>query len=335
MHLGLPAVDEANRDGACCNAVARVLLSRTVMRTDFVICFLVSCFALACGREKPADIDTGPRGADGAAGTASDGADGGGAGSSTEASSHNDGTLVLLAVGGPPGEVSAAVDTPQTGGQGASCNSGPLDGACQLTSCQLTGTTATAMAGYDDFGPISVAVGATTVLLTYDQFGYSTGIFPSSITLGAGGTMRFHGGNGASVPTFDVTATIPDLAVFTSPAPAPDGGAVSIDSSQDLSVTWSPISIGQAQFRLNAYTAAASPSGLSAGTAISVACTFEGTSGSGIVPHALLSSVKGMSATATVSSGLVATTVVDGLTIVIRSSQSSPTNGRDFDVTVQ
>jgi hypothetical protein len=192
------------------------------------------------------------------------------------------------------------------------------------------------MMGYDDFGPISAAVGATAVLLTYDQYGYSTGTFPSVIALATGGTMRFHGGNGASVPTFDVSATIPGQAVLTSPGPAPDGGAVSIDSSQDLSVIWSPISFGQIQFRLNAFApGAALPNGFPGGTAISLACTFEGASGVGVVPQSLLSSLKGLSAIATLSAGLETTTVVDGLTIVIRSSQYSPTNGGGFDVAVQ
>jgi hypothetical protein len=177
------------------------------------------------------------------------------------------------------------------------------------------------------------SVGTTTVPLTYNGIGYGAVYFPSSVTLGAGGTMTFHGGNGVHVPTFDVSATIPGLAVITSPVPTTDGGAAIIDSSEDLSVTWLPISIGQIHFGLSGGTA------LPGGVAISVACTFEGGSGSGVVPHKLLASLKEMSGTtptyAGLSSELDGTTVVDGLTIVTQSYQNVPTAGRDFNVTLQ
>jgi hypothetical protein len=180
---------------------------------------------------------------------------------------------------------------------------------------------------------MSASVGTTTVALTYDGTGYGTVYFPSSITLGTGGTMTFRGGNGAGVPTFDVSATIPGLAVITSPVPTTDGGAAIIDTSQDLSVTWLPISIGQIHFGLNGGTY--SPGGV----AISVACTFEGASASGTVPHTLLASMKEMSDAGPtyggLSSELEATTVVDGLTIVTQSFQDSPTTDRDFNVTFQ
>jgi hypothetical protein len=180
---------------------------------------------------------------------------------------------------------------------------------------------------------MSASVGTTTVPLTYDGVGYGTVYFPPSITLGMGGTMRFLGGNGAGVPTFDVSATIPGLAVITSPVPTTDGGAAIIDTSQDLSVTWLPISIGQVQFQLNGGSSSVG------GVAISIACAFEGASGAGVVPHALLSSLKEMSGAsptyAGLSSELDATTVVDGLTIVTQSFQNSPTTARDFYVTLQ
>lgn len=145
--------------------------------------------------------------------------------------------------------------------------------------------------------------------------------------------MTFRGGNGAGVPTFEVSATIPGLAVITSPVPTTDGGAATIDTSQDLAVTWLPISIGQIHFQLKG------GSSLPGGVAISVACTFDGVSGAGVVPQALLSSLMAMSGTgptyAGLSSELEATTVVDGLTIVTQSYQNSPTAGRDFNVTLQ
>jgi hypothetical protein len=145
--------------------------------------------------------------------------------------------------------------------------------------------------------------------------------------------MTFHGGNAAGIPTFDVSATIPGLAVITSPVPTTDGGAAIIGTSEDLSVTWLPIAIGQIHFRLDVGDS------LPGGIAIAVACTFEGTSGAGVVPHALLSSLKEMSASgpayAGLSSELDATTAVDGLTITTRSYQNSMTTNRVFNVTLQ
>jgi hypothetical protein len=144
--------------------------------------------------------------------------------------------------------------------------------------------------------------------------------------------MTFHGGNGADVPTFDVSATIPGLAVITSPVPTTAGGATMIDTSQDLSVSWLPIAIGQIHFGLHG------GSSLPGGRAISVACTFEGGSGSGTVPHTLLSSLKAMSDTTPpygeLTSELDEATVVDGLTIATQSYQNTRTAGR-FDVTLQ
>ncbi len=186
--------------------------------------------------------------------------------------------------------------------------------------------------GYGNFGPMFASVGTATVPLSYNGTGYGTVYFPSSITLGTGGIMTFRGGDGAGVPTFDVSATIPGLAVITSPVPTTDGGAV-IDTSQDLSVTWLPISIGQVHFQLNGGDSRPG------GVAISVACTFEGASGAGVVPHTLLSSLNEMSGSgptyAGVSSELEATTVVHGLTIVTQSYQNSTTANRDFNVTLE
>jgi hypothetical protein len=242
------------------------------------------------------------------------------------------GAITLIASGGPSGSVTAdvAFDEPGVGPQ-LTC-AAPLNaGGCQLTSCQVGGIGDPGM-GYGDFGTMSATVGTTTVLLTYNGFGYPTVGFPASIALGTGGVMTFHGGNGASLPTFDVSATIPDLAVITSPV-ASNGGAVIIDTTQDLSVTWMPIAIGQIHFQIEN----GAPSG--GNVELAVRCTFEGASGSGVVSQTLLSALKAMSATipltAVLTSELDATTVVDGLTIVTKSYQSSPTTGHGFDVTLQ
>jgi len=187
--------------------------------------------------------------------------------------------------------------------------------------------------GYGNFGPMSASAGTATVAITYNRFGYGTVYFPSSITLGTGDTMTFHGGGGAGVPRFDVSATIPSLGVITSPAPTTDGDAAIIDTSQDLSVTWLPMSIGQVRFQLDGGTH--TPGGV----AISITCTFEGAPGSGVVRQALLSSLREMSGTsptyARLSSELEATTLVDVVTIVTQSYQNSPTDGRAFNVTLK
>jgi hypothetical protein len=171
------------------------------------------------------------------------------------------------------------------------------------------------------------------VALTYDGTAYPTVDFPSSVTLGTGGTMTFHGGNGFDVPSFEVAATIPGLGVITSPVPV--GGAATVDTSQDLTVTWDPISIGQIHFGLDGGSSTSS-FGL---PLVSVACTFDGAAGAGVVPHALLSSLKAMAGTgptyASLGSDLETTTVIDGLTIKTQSFQTSPTSGHDFEVTLE
>jgi hypothetical protein len=243
------------------------------------------------------------------------------------------GTLLLQAFGGASGEVAAQVPLLEPGvGLEQACAGSVDAGACQLTSCQLGGIGSPGE-GFGNFGPMTASVGTTTVPITYNGTGYGTVYFPPSVTLGVGGTMTFQGGNGASVPAFEVAATIPGLAVLTSPAPTTDGGAAIIDTSQDLSVTWSPIAIGQIDFELNG--GSAQPGGV----AITIACTFGGAAGSGVVSHSLLSSMKEMAGSnptyAGVSSMLTATTVVDGLTIVTQSYQNPPPSVRSFSVSLE
>lgn len=242
-------------------------------------------------------------------------------------------TLVLEAFGGGPGEVGAVVPLDEPGvGIESTCTAPANAGACQLASCQLGGI-GTPGRGYGNFGPISVSVGTVTVPLTYNGSGYGTVYFPSSITLGAGGTMTFQGEGAAGVPPFDVSATIPGVAIITAPTLATDGGDTIIDTSRDLPVTWTPISAGQVHFRLTGgiYT----PNSVS----VSIACTFDGASGSGVVPQALLASMKTMPGasptSATVRSELDATTVVDGLTIVTQSTQNTVAANANFNVALQ
>jgi len=216
-------------------------------------------------------------------------------------------------------------------GQVRTCADPITAGACQLTTCQLGGI-ATPGPG-TDFGAVTVSVGATSMSLTFMGGNYPGVIFPASVTLGVGGIMRFHHeATRGGAPAFDVDATIPGLAVLTSPLPAtPDGGAT-IDTSSDLSVTWSPIPIGQIHFRLyeGATMVGASTS--------SIACTFDGACGAGSVARVLLSSLKQMTASSTyagMSPDLNVTNVINGLTILTQSYQSPATTVSDFAVTLQ
>jgi hypothetical protein len=240
--------------------------------------------------------------------------------------------IQLVAVGGPSGSVMAEafVDEPGVGEQ-ATCAAPMNAGACQLTSCQLGGPVGDPGMGYGNFGPIAATVGTTTVTLMYTGFGYPTVDFPAAVTLGTGGVMKFQGGDGGSVPVFDVSVTIPGLPVLTSPATG--GSAAVIDTSRDLTVTWVPISIGQIDFEIYGGV----PTG--GDTELTILCTFDGASGSGAVPQALLSALKAMSGTISLSGALTseldATTLVEGLTILTSSHQLSPTTGHAFAVTLQ
>jgi hypothetical protein len=241
--------------------------------------------------------------------------------------------LLLQAFGGDSGEVAAQVPLldPNVGPQ-MTCSAPVNAGDCRLNSCRLGGIGSPGSGG-GNFGPISATVGATTVPITYDGTGYPTVYFPSSVTLGEGGTMTFRGGNQSGVPAFDVSVVIPGLAVLTSPVATPDGGVTTISTSGDLPVTWSPISIGQIQFQIEG------GDNDIGGMAISIACTFDGASGSGLVPATLISSMKEMVGTtstyAYLTSQLDATTVVDGLTIETQGYQNSSTAEHAFAVTLQ
>jgi hypothetical protein len=249
----------------------------------------------------------------------------------------NAGPLMLEASGGPSGTVAATVpivDEPGAGPQ-ATCSDPVSAGACQLTSCQYGGIGMPAP-GYGNFGQLTAIVGTTAVEIAYDGTGYPTMYFPPSVALGTGGIMRFRGGGWGDVPFFDVAATIPGVGVMTSPAAATGGGPAVVDTSQDLPVTWVPISIGQIKFQLSAYLDSSS-----LGPSSWIACTFDGAAGSAAVPQTLLATLKqraGASASsvyADLSSALEATTVVDGLTIVTQSFQSSLPQIHGIEVTLQ
>ena len=282
---------------------------------------LLSCMVWceACGGHSSTQGATGDTGATGGTGAT------GFTGANTDAA-----PLYLQAFGGPAGAVVAQVLPARSVMSGDPC-SAPIDaGACQLTSCQRRGP-GLPVPDYGNFGPVVASVGSTEVPVTYDGYGYPTVGFPSSVALGTGGIMKFRGGDGVSVPAFDVSATVPGLAVMTSPLPTVAGDATVIDSSQDLSISWLPISIGQIKFEL--YTG-----DLTVGAAvISIACTFDGVTGSGVVPQAFLATLKTTSPTyGELSSRLEATSVTDGLSLVIQGYQrASSSAGSVFEVTLE
>jgi hypothetical protein len=238
--------------------------------------------------------------------------------------------LTLLAYGGPPGHVAAEVTFPEPGvGQVQTCGNPTVSGACTLTSCVLGGIGSPG-GGIGNYGTVTASVGATTETLAYNIDGYPTTYFPSSLSLGEGAIMTFRGGNGGSVPTFDLPVTIPGVATLTAPTPA----ASTIDTSQELTVTWKPISIGQINFQLSGSTS----SGGVGQTQTTIQCLFPGDSGSGVVSQALLASLKQANDSAVyagVGSQLTVTKVIDGFTITTQSSQYlTPAEG-NFEVTLR
>jgi hypothetical protein len=174
--------------------------------------------------------------------------------------------------------------------------------------------------GYGNFGPITVTADNTSAVFTYNGFEYGSTGFPATLALGTGGTMTFQGGDGTSVPAFNVSVTIPGAGQMVSPGNA-DGGGVTIDTALDLDVTWVPIAIGQIHFAL-------AQNALAAGTTTaSIACTFDGSSGAGVVSKTLLAELKAMASPAPIyaslHSELDATGQVSGLAIVMQSFQYS------------
>jgi len=197
--------------------------------------------------------------------------------------------LGLLAFGGPSGYVGAQVvafNASTAAEEPSTCSQPKIERTCQLTACKDssidTGNSAR------DFGPILVSVGTTTEELTFGRRGYPQAGFDSEVTLDAGDQMEFQGEGTAQVPNFDVFVTIPDLAIITSPLPEEDAKVVTIDTTEDLSVGWEPISIGHINFRL-----LGGPLGGS--TPVLLDCQFEGTDGAAVVPKNLLSSMKELS----------------------------------------
>jgi hypothetical protein len=242
------------------------------------------------------------------------------------------GPLLLQAFGGPSGQVAAQIPLEETGvGLQQTSISSVTAGACQFTSYRNGGIGSPGPGG-GNFGPMSASVGGTTISVPYSGTGYPTQYFPSSVTLGTGGKMTFHGDGGTTVPSFDVSATIPGLGVITSPVPATTTDTTTvIDTTQDLAVTWLPISIGEIQFSLT-------NTPVSGQIGVSIACTFEGATGSGVVPQTLLASFKTGYGPfyGELISELDATTTVDGLEIDIQGYQNTSSNdGGQFAVTLQ
>lgn len=244
--------------------------------------------------------------------------------------------LLLEAFGGPPGYIGASVTYLDPNAEPPGTCSVPVKkGSCQLTACKFdvpSPTPASPQAGNPDLGPISASVGSITEQVPYERTGYGSVDFASSVTLDAGGTMTFRGEGGADGPMFDISATIPELGLITSPKLPSGGGAAIIDTSGDLSVTWAPISTGRIDFEL-----LGGP--LGGHDPVLLTCKFDGASGTGVVPQQLLSSMKELSgdrpAFADLASVLDVTTVVDGLVIETLSHQNSEETTRNFLVSLE
>lgn len=309
-------------------------LMAAALRAWLGMCPLVSFVALAlCAWGcNSAALGVGPTrdGGDGSSSESTDAVIGDGS-VAKDATAEITGTLVLqLFDGDPPGRV--VVQVPQAAGVApvVTCTSLLSAGACQLTSCELGGSGNGGPGPPSNLGPVFATIGTTTLPVTYTGLSYGTAQFPQSVTLGTGDTVRFQGEDATGVPAFDVSVTVPGLAVITSPVQPSSGSDAIVSTSQDLSVTWLPISIGQVHFQMEA------PLG---GGGITALCTFQGASGVGAVPQMLLSSMKEMAGAGAVSAALTseldATIVVDGLTIITQSYQTSKTVSSYFSVKLE
>jgi len=216
----------------------------------------------------------------------------------------------------------------------ATCSAPQNSGSCQLTGCTFGEAPDTVpTAGLGDFGPISASVGGATEELVYERDRYLRPDFDPTVELETGVKVTFHGEGGSGVPMFDVSAIIPGAGIITAPAPAIEGSSYPIiDTSEDLSVTWLPISIGQISFRL-----LGGP--LAGNTPVILSCEFDGAAGAGVVPRKLLSLMKEQNRDRVtfgdLSAELETTTKLDGLTIRTGSYHNSADEIRDFQVTLQ
>jgi hypothetical protein len=154
-------------------------------------------------------------------------------------------------------------------------------GACSLVRCPAEAT----LQG-DNAGPIDVTTGCdglTSVATLSYQGASPTGSYSSSdgVQAETGATIDFVGHGGPDVPAFDLRVTMPSAGQLITPAFVANE---TIDTSVDLDLAWDPIPFGEAAFFLST-----SPS---PEEAYQLACFFDGTTGSGVVPKANLAAIR-------------------------------------------
>ena len=155
-------------------------------------------------------------------------------------------------------------------------------GPCDVGDCPTPGVTDGGSEAVPSAGTITItgpALGVAGVALVQNNglYYYSTNgqIFSKGDTLGASAT-------GADVPAFALhTVVAPGVITVTSPSLPPDGGAIVVPTSTDLSFTWTGGQAGaMVQMGLTAYF---QNQGYS-----QIVCQWPATAGSGQIPAAAL-----------------------------------------------
>jgi hypothetical protein len=154
-------------------------------------------------------------------------------------------------------------------------------GTCSIVTC-FSGSDAPAS---DDAGLITAVSNGDTAFLLYSGVSptgtYQTATFADGTRITQGSMIEFLGGGAADVPTFDVSVSIPGFGTLTSPVLQV---SATIETSLDLPLEWEPIPFADAVFALSPPT--------STDTTPTLVCFFDGASGAGVVPHAMLAAIK-------------------------------------------
>jgi hypothetical protein len=157
-------------------------------------------------------------------------------------------------------------------------------GTCAVVDCFSASATS------DDAGLINANVisGGDSTFLPYEGVSptgtYPTATFAAASDSDPGTAIDFSGLGAIDVPPFDVEVTMPDAATLVSPVIST---STILDTSADLTLTWSPVAEGDAIFGL-------APSN-STGTTPTLLCFFDGATGSAVVPRADLAQIKAAS----------------------------------------
>jgi hypothetical protein len=163
---------------------------------------------------------------------------------------------------------------------GSRCATQTIAPSCYAIDCTGSDPAPTALAS----GALELYDGANVVLTSSpDANGVYTTANSSSMTWNAGDAIGIRSAGAAALPMFDVALTAPPTITLTSPFV--DGGAVPLDRTQPLSVTWT----GSAPKVIVA--ASQVPTGTGSTTLLGSTrfiCEFDGASGSATVPAAAI-----------------------------------------------